>query len=141
MPWIADETGAPRWVTAMNSSRHDDVGEPWTDGSRCDRPVDGLQDLSVDAMDTHLVRAHRAKLEHRLALAERHVQVGEAQIAKQRELVAELERCGYDSAIARATLKQAEQLQKRHLNDRDILRSELAFWDEAAATDHPLAPL
>jgi hypothetical protein len=99
-----------------------------------------VQNRSVNAMDTHLVRVHRAKLEHRLSLAERHVQMGESQLAKQREHVAQLERSGYETKTADAMLKQFEELQKLHLADLEKLRNELALWDEAGSMDHPLAP-
>ena len=121
----------------MDSSRRANELSASTDGSASAHRAEGVQDRSVNA---YLARAHRAKLEHRLALAERHVQVGESQLAKQRELVAQLERSGYETRSPCATLKQFEELQKLHLADLEKLRNELALCDEAGAVDHPLAP-
>ncbi len=48
--------------------------------------------------------------EQHLALAERHIVDGEATIARQRQIVAELERDGHDTARARALLAQFQHL-------------------------------
>jgi hypothetical protein len=63
--------------------------------------------------------------EEHLALAERHVAEGEHRVARQRELVAELERAEHDVADARGLLSQFEELLAMHVEHRDRLRSEL----------------
>lgn len=64
-------------------------------------------------------------LEH-LAQARRHVVQGERHIARQREIVAELERKGQDALAARDLLDSFEALQVLHIADRDRLEEELA---------------
>jgi hypothetical protein len=68
----------------------------------------------------------RLALIERLALVEEHVAVGERTIQAQRRIVAELEKNGNDSTQARLLLKDFEQLQEKHLADRDRLKRELA---------------
>ena len=51
---------------------------------------------------------------------------GELHIAHQRELVAKLERDGHDTKDARQLLKQFDELQQLHIQDRDRLDRELA---------------
>jgi hypothetical protein len=58
--------------------------------------------------------------------AERHVNLGESHIARQREGVVELERDGHDTTEARRLLANFEELQGMHLADRDRIRYELA---------------
>lgn len=67
----------------------------------------------------------RAMWQEHLAQAERHVVQGEGHIAKQRAIVAELERDGHDARIARDLLDQLEQMQELHVADRDRRREEL----------------
>jgi hypothetical protein len=57
--------------------------------------------------------------------AERHVALGKKHIARQREIVAELERDGHDTRSARSLLSQFEELQKMHVADRDRHRDML----------------
>jgi len=64
-------------------------------------------------------------LDH-LAQARRHIAEGELHVARQRELVAKLERDAHDARQARQTLNQFEELQQLHLADRDRLEKELA---------------
>jgi hypothetical protein len=64
-------------------------------------------------------------LEH-LAQARRHVSLGERHIARQRQLIAGLERVGSDSWEAWKLLQQFEDLQRLHIHDRDRLERELA---------------
>jgi hypothetical protein len=61
----------------------------------------------------HLARARSA-----IAEAERHV-------ANQREIVAQEEREGHDTATSRQLLDQFEELYKMHVADRDRLEQEL----------------
>jgi hypothetical protein len=70
----------------------------------------------------------RAMIERHLALAEGHAIRGEGHIARQREIVAEMERDGHVDAAetARELLATFEETQKSHVEDRDRLRAELA---------------
>ena len=61
-----------------------------------------------------------------LALAEEHVAKGERIVARQKDLVAELENDGHDTKEARSVLCQFEQVLQSHIADRDRLRDELA---------------
>lgn len=67
----------------------------------------------------------RALWQEHLAQAERHVTLGETHIAKQRAIVADLERDGHDARIARDLLDQLEQMQTLHVANRDRLREDL----------------
>lgn len=60
----------------------------------------------------------RAMIAEHLSQAERHVLDGERHVARQRELVAELERDGHDTQQARDFLLQFEDLQRLHVADR-----------------------
>jgi hypothetical protein len=91
-------------------------------------------------MDSDLAGIYRAKLNHLLAMAEGHVAEGQAHIDKRRSLIEKLERDGSDIQAAQASLKQFEELQKLHLEDRDRLRKEVAQWDAFRLSDHPLVP-
>lgn len=64
-------------------------------------------------------------LERHLAQAEEHIALGEHHIARQRELVAELERNGHDTAEARRLLTTFEEMQKMHAADQERIRHEL----------------
>jgi hypothetical protein len=64
----------------------------------------------------------RAMLTDHLALAEKHVRLGQEHIAHQRELIVLLERHGHDTAGAKALLRQFEELQELHVADRDRLK-------------------
>jgi hypothetical protein len=74
----------------------------------------------------------RATLEEHLALAAAHVAAGERLVARQRELVAQLERDGHDTLEATKVLNQLEQLQALYIADRDRLRKELGLQAGAA---------
>jgi hypothetical protein len=63
-------------------------------------------------------------MEH-LALAEEHVRVGAKNVARQREMIAELERDGHDTTQARSLLAHFEQVQAMHVADRERLLREL----------------
>jgi hypothetical protein len=67
----------------------------------------------------------RNMLRRRLAVAEAHIAGGERSLARQRNLVEELESSGRDSEDARRLLRIFEQLQAAHIADRDRLRREL----------------
>jgi hypothetical protein len=60
-----------------------------------------------------------------LAQEERHVTLGEKQVAEQRERVIILGQDGHDTTGAASLLSQFEELQALHVADRDRLRREL----------------
>jgi hypothetical protein len=64
------------------------------------------------------------KLRH-LALARHHVAEGQDHIARQTELVAELERDGHDTGPARRLLAQFIVMQSMHIEDCERLEREL----------------
>jgi hypothetical protein len=68
----------------------------------------------------------RDALLYHLAQAERHIALGEERICRQRDLIASLERGGYDLTLARNLLHTYEQSQALHLADRARIRSALA---------------
>jgi hypothetical protein len=68
----------------------------------------------------------RVMIAQYLAQAEHHISDGERNLARQRELVAELERDGCDATMAADTLAQFAQIQALHIADRDRLRRKLA---------------
>jgi hypothetical protein len=67
----------------------------------------------------------REMLQQHLAQAEAHVETGYKNIARQRDVIAQLEREGQDTALARDTLMQFEELQALHIADRDRILREL----------------
>jgi hypothetical protein len=75
----------------------------------------------------------RGMIEHHLAMAERHVTVGERCVAEQRERVAALERDGHDITESLLLLGQFQELQELHVAGRDRLRKELAELPPARA--------
>ena len=69
-------------------------------------------------MDRKLLLRH-------LADAERHVAAGEDQLARQRDLIAELEGSRRDASSAKEILSTLEATQALHLVDRERIRQEL----------------
>jgi hypothetical protein len=67
----------------------------------------------------------KAMIAKHLAIVERHVTEGQRHIDRQREIVRELQRDGRDPATAMSLLRQFEDMQTLHIQDRDRLRSEL----------------
>ena len=61
-----------------------------------------------------------------LEQAERHVALGEQHLARQRQIVADLERDGHDTTTAVELLREFERSQAGHIEDRDHIRAELA---------------
>jgi hypothetical protein len=74
--------------------------------------------MATGAMD-------RAVWQEHLAQAERHVVEAEKRVARQREIVADLERNGHRATAARGLLAAFERLLAMHLADRERLRREL----------------
>jgi hypothetical protein len=75
---------------------------------------------------TRTAGMNRGIILDQLALALRHVAVGERHIAQQHEIIASLERKGLDTSEAKAVLLQFKELQAMHVADRDRLKKELA---------------
>ena len=69
----------------------------------------------------------RAFFEHALLLALRHIEIGHRNVARQREIVAELGRDGYDTTLARDLLANFEELQLIHIADRDRVLQKLTL--------------
>ena len=70
-------------------------------------------------MDQEMLKRH-------LAEAEEHIATGDKNIARQRDLIAHLERDGHDTASAKTFLREFEQLQARHIAERERLLRELS---------------
>jgi septal ring factor EnvC (AmiA/AmiB activator) len=68
----------------------------------------------------------RAWLEEQLAQAEMRISEGEAHVARQRDIVAELANDGDDLKSAQTLLAQLEKMLANHVADRDRIRAELA---------------
>jgi hypothetical protein len=83
------------------------------------------------ARQDHACEAHpyidmpQWRLMENLRRAEEHVVVGAKNVARQRDIIAELERNGQDTTQALALLAHFEQLQAMHIADRDRLLEEL----------------
>jgi hypothetical protein len=67
----------------------------------------------------------REMLKRHLAQAEEHIAMGDKNIARQREVIVQLERDGHDTASARNFLREFEQLQPMHIAERERLLREL----------------
>jgi len=68
----------------------------------------------------------RAALLERFSKARRHVATGERNIARQREIVAKLERGGHNAQEAKWLLASFEEIQNLHITHRDRLEKALA---------------
>lgn len=71
----------------------------------------------------------RGMLERHLQQAEEHVALGRKHIARQLEIVAQLEGSGRDASMARALLATFQSTQETHEADRNRLKQELAALD------------
>jgi len=71
----------------------------------------------------------RATLERELSRAEAHVANGQARLAQQREIIAELDREGHDTAPAKDVLASFERTQAMHIANRDRIAGKLAALD------------
>jgi hypothetical protein len=69
---------------------------------------------------------HRTMLESQLAQLDEHVALGERHIARQREIIAELERGRHETKRAKELMATFLETQKMHVAIRDQLRCELA---------------
>lgn len=68
----------------------------------------------------------RARLLEHLAHAEGHALMGERDIARQRAVIAQLQRDGHDTSAARKLLATFESVQAMHLADLERLRRAIA---------------
>ena len=84
-------------------------------------------------MDPALMRRH-------LAQAERHVEEGEAHIARQRDLIRKLERDGHGTRAARLFLRSLEETQALHVADRERVRAEFRRAAKAPREKAPRIP-
>ena len=71
-------------------------------------------------MDSDMLKRH-------LALADEHIATGHKNLARQRTVIAELERHGHDTSEAIATLDLFEEVQAQHIADRARILSELGL--------------
>jgi hypothetical protein len=67
----------------------------------------------------------RRTLERHLAEAEKHIAIGQTNIARQQEIIAGLERDSHDPTLARKLLASFEELQRVQLQERDTVVREL----------------
>ena len=70
-------------------------------------------------MDRQILKEH-------LALAERHVREGAEHVARQRQIIAELERDGHDATEARRMLATFETTQAMHVADLERIAVQVA---------------
>jgi hypothetical protein len=75
-------------------------------------------------MDLEMILRHQAQ-------AEKHIAEGYQHVARQREIVAELERDGHDSALSRELLTEFEKGLATDIEIRDLITKELAASAEA----------
>jgi hypothetical protein len=68
----------------------------------------------------------REMLKRHLAQGEENIATGDKNIARQRDVIAQLERDGHDTASARSFLREFEQLQAVLIAERERLLSELS---------------
>jgi hypothetical protein len=73
----------------------------------------------------------RAFLEDSLALAEKHITLGEQHLARQHEIIKTLDRGGHDTTMSVELLATLERSQTAHTADRDRLLGELAALNSA----------
>jgi hypothetical protein len=74
----------------------------------------------------------KMELDH-LAIAEKAVAAGERHIAREEQMIAELDRDGHDTSLALATLANYRRMQAEHVAHRDLL---LKMLQQDAAKPH-----
>ena len=72
---------------------------------------------------------NRESLIRHLAQAEARIAGGQKHIARQCEIIAELEQVGHDAVTAKALLVVFEATHALHIADRDQIAAELAAFD------------
>ncbi len=80
--------------------------------------------MAIDGERTYDSKGHGFR-EGALAQVERHVELGERHLARQRELIAQLERDGRDTRQAKALLRAFEETQALHIQHWDRLKRRL----------------
>ena len=120
---LADEFHAVERLIEQAGSSPLNLADPEpsesTHGSEdCGRTLQRLHSGTCD-MDRDTLKRHLTKVEEQVAIAAQNV-------ARQRELVAELERDGYDATQAKKMLEQFLEQQALHIADRDRLIKELS---------------
>ena len=68
----------------------------------------------------------RAFLVNALHQAQKHIEMSDRHIARQTELVAELDRDGHDTTMARKLLAKFQDLRQRHIETQNRLMNQLA---------------
>src|SRR5215469_17196059 len=76
-------------------------------------------------------------LQQHLAQAERHIARGVVHLARQRELIAKLDRAGHDTEEARAILDTLMETQVLHLQDREFLLGLVSQREDHATAEGP----
>jgi hypothetical protein len=71
----------------------------------------------------------RLTLARHLAQAEARIALGQKHIARQNEIIAELERAGHDAVTAKASLVVFEATHELHIADHDQIIVEIAALD------------
>jgi hypothetical protein len=71
----------------------------------------------------------RLTLARHLAQAEARIALGQKHIARQNEIIAELERAGHDAVTAKALLVVFEATHELHIADHDQIIVEIAALD------------
>jgi uncharacterized coiled-coil protein SlyX len=116
-----DELHRQRASTASFEASHLPAGNPDRGGGLL------LSQKPGQGANWNTANMHRTAVEQRLALAEVHIAKGEKIVARQRDIVDELQRDGHAlAATASALLGKFEELQAIHIDDRDRLRRELS---------------
>ena len=72
---------------------------------------------------------NRESLIRHLAQAETRIAVGQKHIARQCEIIAELEQVGHEAVTAKALLVVFETMHTLHIADRDQIAAEIAALD------------
>lgn len=89
----------------------------------------------MDAGGLAVMPVDREILEQHLAQAEEHVRRGAEHLASQRAIIAELERDGHDTKVARGLLATYEEMQAMHIADRDRAAARLAAASRNSTSD------
>jgi hypothetical protein len=81
--------------------------------------------LAPFARSAYRTSMDREMLQRHLAQAEQHTEAGRKHIARQREIITELECDGHETTTAWALMDQLEQAQAMHIADRERILREL----------------
>ena len=95
----------------------------------------------ADRKAAMLALMDRQMIVDHLAQAERHVALGAQHIARQREIIRELQGGGHNASEAKLLLAQFLDLQELHKADRSRLAEELTDYDAKASSGLGRGPL